>query len=192
MPDARLQWHNLYGGYADLALLGDGQLDTTQDLATAVIVSLFSDRLAARSDKLNYTEDNRRGWWGDTDLQDDHPGDLLGSRLWLLQRRKSDNHLPLIARGYIIEALQWMIDDGVAAKVEATCYFLRGDQSKLGAVVTITRHGQRPVDLSFDWAWQETGIAASVPSFTAPLSIGIELPGGAVLTTESGVVITPV
>lgn len=162
MADARLLWFNQYGGYADLSLLSEGQLDSTQDLATAVIVSLFSDRLAAQSDKLNYYEDNRRGWWGDTDLQRAHPGDLLGSRLWLLERHKSDEKLPIIARGYILEALQWMLDDGVAAKVEANCYFLHGDQSKLGAVVTITRHGQRPISLQFDWAWAEISYSNAI------------------------------
>ncbi len=159
MTDIRLHWHNRYGGYADIALLGSGQLDTSEDLATAVLASLFTDRLAAVSDKLPPYDDNRRGWWGDTDLQIDHPGDLHGSRLWLLERHTSDNTLPLTARGYILESLQWLIHDGVAASVDARCFFLNGDQRKLGAVITITRQNApgNPVSLEFDWAWQGVG-----------------------------------
>lgn len=156
MADARLVWFNEFGGWADLVLTSSGDIEADQDLATSVIVSLFSDRLAAESDKLNYYEDNRRGCWMDTDLQRAHPGDLLGSRLWLLERHKSDNNLPLLAKGYILEALQWMLADAVASKVDAVCQFKPGNQSQLGAVVTITRRGTtQPTTLAFDWAWQE-------------------------------------
>lgn len=157
MTDPRLIWSNQYGGFADLNLLSSGALESDEDLATAVIVSLFTDRLAEPSDKLPPSQDDRRGWWGDTDLQRLNPGDLIGSRLWLLERHTSDARLPLLARGYILEALQWMVSDGVAASVDAQCFFLNGDQSKLGAVITITRQGSRPVNLQFDWAWKEIG-----------------------------------
>lgn len=159
MSDVRLIWHNsIEGSFADLALTDAGDLEGGQELATAVEISLFSDRLATASDRLAPGQDDRRGCWMDTDLQRLHPGDLIGSRIWLLARHTSDNRLPLTARGYILESLQWMIEDRVAAKVEATCFFLQGDQRKLGAIVTITRSdGSRPIDLQFDWAWQEIG-----------------------------------
>lgn len=158
MTDVRLFWHNQYGGFADVALTASGDFDRTEDLATSVIVSLFSDRLALASDKLPQNQDDRRGWWGDTDLQRQHPGDLIGSRIWLLRRHTSDEKTPLIARDYILESLQWMIEDGVAGAVDANCFFIGHDQRILGAVITITRRsGERPVSLEFQWAWAEIG-----------------------------------
>jgi phage gp46-like protein len=158
MPDARLHWHNDLdvGGFADLALRASGEIDFGEDLATSVIISLFSDRLAQPSDDLAANQDDRRGWWGDTDLQREHANDLIGSRLWLLN--KSDDKTPLLARGFILDALKWMVDDGVASLVEAQCFFLNGKQSQLGAIVTITRRvGERPVNLQFEWAWAGIG-----------------------------------
>jgi hypothetical protein len=69
-------------------------------------------------------------------------GDLIGSRLWLLHRTKSDNTLPARARGYILEALQWLLDGGVVGGVDATCFFLPNatgavTQRRLGATVTL-------------------------------------------------------
>lgn len=184
MTDPRLIWSNQYGGFADLVLQSDGSLEADEDLATAVIVSLFSDRLADASDKLPPGSDDRRGWWGDTDLQRLNPGDLLGSRLWLLDRHTSDAKLPLVAKGYILEALQWLLDDGVAASVDVECFFLQPfDQSKLGAIITITRYGTRPVSLKFDWAWRELGVS-SIPSVvTASL---LTADGGSLLTADDG------
>lgn len=155
MTDIRIRWDNATGGGGDFVQLGQG-LDTSEDLPTAVAISLFTDRLAEPSDALPFAGD-RRGWWGDS-----FPaiaGDMTGSRLWLLSRAKSTDALPLTARGYILEALQWMIDDGVAAAIDAECFFLPGgSRAKLGAVVTITRgDGTRLPGLRFDWAWAQLG-----------------------------------
>lgn len=163
MTDIRLVYNNKYGtqgyGYADLQLIGP-VFDTSNDLATAVTVSLFTDRLADPSDPLPQGEDDRRGWWGDSYA--DNAGDLIGSRLWLLFRTKSDNRLPLRAQGYILEALQWLIDDGVAGSVNANCFFLPGasgavTQRRLGAIVTIYRQGTAALNMEFSWVWQEIG-----------------------------------
>lgn len=157
MTDLRIRWDNATGGGGDFARLGPG-LDSSEDIATAVALSLFSDRLAEASDAVPFGGD-RRGWWGDS-----YPavaGDRIGSRLWLLSRAKATDALPLIARGYILEALHWMIDDGVAKAVEAECFFIPGGggpRSQLGALVTITRgDGTKLPGLRFAWAWQQLG-----------------------------------
>lgn len=155
MTDIRLAWDNTTGGSGDFVQRGPG-LDTSEDLATAVAISLFSDRLALPSDPLPFAGD-RRGWWGDSFPA--VPNDRIGSRLWLLSRAKSTDQTPLIARGYILEALQWMIDDGVAKAVDAQCFFLPGGvRAKLGAIVVVTRgDGTKLPGLRFEWAWQQLG-----------------------------------
>lgn len=158
MTDIRLVYNGLQGR-ADFQLVGS-VLDTSFDLATAYVVSLFSDRLVAASDPLPPGTDDRRGWWGDSYA--DTPGDLLGSRLWLLNRAKSDNSLPLKAKGYILESVQWAVDDGIVARNDCSVAFFQGDQRRLGAVLTAFRpDGSKPpgFPLQFDWVWQQIATA---------------------------------
>ena len=92
-----------------------GDVVTGNDLATSVLASLFSDRLAGTDDALPDNSGDRRGWWGDTA---DAPVPLIGSRLWLLDRAKQTQAVLQAAQDYERESLQWLIDQGIAAKVE--------------------------------------------------------------------------
>lgn len=97
----------------------DGQsiklgLDSTQPLVRAVIVSLFTWRRANADDKL--PADLRMGWWGDTFPT--VPNDRIGSRLWLLGRSKLLPETVNQAKEYATEALQWLVVDGVVARVD--------------------------------------------------------------------------
>ena len=140
-------------GAADWALVG-ADLETDEDLVTAVTLSLFTDRLAAPGDPLPPGVEDRRGWWGDSFA--DVAGDLIGSRLWLLARAKSTDGLLLTARGYILEALHWLIEDGVAARVDAATWWLPGgSRSKMGARTEIRRTNGRVVASQYEWAWKE-------------------------------------
>jgi phage gp46-like protein len=158
--DVGLAWYTDQNR-ADIALDPvSGDLIAGPDLATAAIISLFSDRRAETSDQLVPGEDDPRGWYGDTFLQSLTPGDRLGSRLWLLRRVKSNDRLPLVAKQYIQQALQWMLDDGLVSTIQVTTFFLKPfDQTQLGAIVVFTRLGQAPAKLTFNWAWQQLGIA---------------------------------
>ncbi|MEE9357459.1 phage GP46 family protein [Candidatus Vondammii sp. HM_W22] len=98
----------------DLALNG-ADLATDDSLQTAVIISLFTDRRAETDDTIPDGTDNRRGWW--TDTLADIEGDRIGSRLWLLAREKQLPDVLARAKEYAEEALQWLIDDGVASAV---------------------------------------------------------------------------
>ncbi len=105
-------------------VLGSNDLATDSTLLSAVIVSLFTDRLANADDALPSDDGDRRGWWGDLAL--DAPivteeRDLIGSRLWLLARAKQTNETLARAREYCEEALQWLIDDGIAGAVTVQC-----------------------------------------------------------------------
>ena len=95
-----------------------GDIATDSGLRAAVIVSLFTDRRAANDDEIPDGTDDRRGSWQDQYLED--PNDLQGSRLWLLSREKQLPSVLTRAKEYAEEALQWLVDDGVATAVTVT------------------------------------------------------------------------
>lgn len=103
----------------DLALDG-ASLAEDAGLTTAVVLSLFSDSRALDIDELPPGETDRRGWWGDiVPPAGVEPGDdRFGSRLWLLAREKQTNETLNRARGYATEALQWLVEDGIAESVD--------------------------------------------------------------------------
>jgi len=106
----------------------NGDFVNDSSFTTALIISLFTDRRAKEEDPLPDPEsNNRRGWWGDNlaEVQDDR----IGSRLWLLSREKTTQDALIRAKQYTEEALQWLIDDGMAAKVEVeTERIFRGNE----------------------------------------------------------------
>ncbi len=91
----------------------NGDLLRDDGLETAVLISLFTDRKADEDDNL-INQGDFRGWWGDL-LGDEGQ---MGSKLWLLKGSKVTNQNIVLAKQYIEEALQWMIDDGVIAKID--------------------------------------------------------------------------
>jgi len=113
------------------------EFETDQGLETAVIISLFTDRRAGQDDALPDARDkDRRGWWGDAYA--DTPGDLIGSRWWLLRRSKATQETINRAKSYAEEALAWMVEDGVAKSVEVTAEKISG--IILGVRTVITRN----------------------------------------------------
>lgn len=98
-------------------------------LETAVAISLFTDRRASLEDSLPDASGNLRGWWADI---------TMGSKLWLLERSKTIDKVLSDASDYIKEALQWMIDDGVADKVECFVIRVRGNQATSGDELLMT------------------------------------------------------
>lgn len=107
-----VEWNNeLMTG--DLGL-GAGGLGRDDSLRTAVLLSLFSDARARTDDPLP-DGDNRRGWVGDALAET--TGDRFGSRLWLLSREKQTEETRRRAEGYVREALEWLTDDKLAARV---------------------------------------------------------------------------
>lgn len=82
---------------------------------TAIIISLFTDRLANDDDIIPDGSRDRRGFWGDA--LSSVPGDKIGSRLWLLSREKQMTPVLRRAEEYAYEALEWMLEDGVASHI---------------------------------------------------------------------------
>lgn len=109
----RLQW-SPEASEADIVIESDTiQLD--DGLESAVIISLFSDARARDDDDMAGASKDRRGWWGDTYA--DNPGTQIGSRLWLRRRNSVNNRLLADVQADAQDALQWLVDDGVASAV---------------------------------------------------------------------------
>ena len=121
-------------GVFDIALDGY-DLASDKGLRTAVMISLFTDRRAEDDDRLPTDDNDRRGYWGDA--YPDVDGDKLGSRLWLLAREKQTTEVLMRAREYAHEALQWLIDDGIAKSVNVVNEWLR--RGVMAMTVTISR-----------------------------------------------------
>jgi phage gp46-like protein len=135
---------------ADYAIAALG-LAEDNTLETAVILSLFTDRQANPADVLPDGGTDRRGWWADAFPV--VPADQIGSRLWLLSREKQLQPVLLRAREYALEALQWLVDDGIAASVDAVAEIVR--QGVLGLTVTITRPNyQAPDTYRYETLWR--------------------------------------
>lgn len=99
--------------FGDLASSEDG-LAVGCDLTTAVLISLFTHRRAHRDDRLPDPENqDRRGWWAD--IANPRP---IGSRLWLLSREKQTDDTMARAEAYAGEALEWLLEDGIAQRVD--------------------------------------------------------------------------
>lgn len=145
MPDIATSWVP-QTGYGDWQVAGP-DLRGGSDLETAVLISLFTDRLADPDDVIPDGTDDRRGWWGDAGR--DRP---LGSKLWLLERAKQTEATRLRAADYMQTALDWMIDAGVAAEVVVTAEWLR--PGVLGAGIRIVQPDGSAVDFNFQWAWK--------------------------------------
>ena len=132
----------------DLAL-ADGDLTADSSLQTAVLLSLYCDRRARPEDELPDGSDDRRGWWAD--IYNDRP---LGSRLWLLSREKELDSVLSRAQEYATEALQWLLDDGIAQSLGVEAIHLR--RGVLQLIVRIQRGDSSVIERRYDYVWGVT------------------------------------
>lgn len=145
--DISLTW-NVKVGAADFSIVKN-DLATDGGLETAIMLSLFTDRRAEAGDVLPVGQTDRRGWWGDAFPVVE--GDRIGSRLWLLARSKRSQEVVDRAKEYATEALQWLVDDLVASRVDVESAIM-GD-GILGIGVTVYRPSVDPVTFRFSYAW---------------------------------------
>lgn len=135
-----------------LTIVIDGQttslgLASENPLVRAVIISLFTWRRANPDDVLPGAE--RMGWWGDSFAS--IANDQIGSRLWLLSREKLIESTVQRARRYAEEALAWLVNDGVAARVQVVAE--RQGIYTLALGVTVFKSDGKPMDIRFPDAW---------------------------------------
>jgi phage gp46-like protein len=136
---------------ADLGISGGG-LTMDPGLDTAVIISLFTDRRAEPDDPIDPLSPtgDLRGWAGDLLAE---PGDRIGSRLWLLRRAKMTDETISLVKAYAEEALQWLVDDGVATQV--VCTATRVGLEAIELVNEVYRGAQPLGRWKFAWTAQQ-------------------------------------
>lgn len=164
-------------------------LASDQGLETAVILSLALDRLATADDALPDGSGDRRGWWGDAlmDPARDGTPDRIGSRLWLLVRAKQTAETLVRAKAYCAEALQWLIDDGVAAQIDVVAQYQGLGFLAIGITVSRVAAAGGAADRRFDLVWNAT--TGMVMPATPTLPSFITDPAGLVITDPSGRII---
>ncbi len=154
MIDIAIIWDN-EKGVGDIAFT-DNDLVTTEGLETAVILSLFCDARAADDDVIpdHLRSTNKRGFWGDSTSEKD--GDRVGSKLWLLARAKTEQEALDMAKLWGEEALKWMLDEDIAAKIDVEA--LRGGtltgSLRIDIRVNIFRKDGEITALEFQSAWE--------------------------------------
>lgn len=96
-------------------MLSNGDLASVSGLSSAVLASLLTDARATAEQVA--TPQLRGGWIGSALDPDDFE---LGSLLWVLEPAKLTQNTVATAASLAREALEWLIDEGIAQEVEVT------------------------------------------------------------------------
>ncbi|MFA3779580.1 phage GP46 family protein [Yersinia sp. 1652 StPb PI] len=125
---------------------GRGGVLDGDDLHTAILLSLFTDRLARIDDAID--GDDRRGWWGDSGALS-----AIGSRLWLLRREKLTTQVAIKAEDYAAEALAWLTEDRVVAAINTRAQIIYPNTLLL--IIAYQQPGKAQSSVKFSWVWEE-------------------------------------
>ncbi len=146
MADITTVWDETYGDWVQLG----AALQAGDDIVTAVLISIFTDALAAPDDEIPDGSGDPRGWWGDA-----YSTSPIGSKLWLYERSKKTGQVLAGVRAAIAESVQWLVDDGVAASVDVQCWWVAssGASGFLGCIVTVAQPSGGASKVQFQTAW---------------------------------------
>ena len=96
-------------------VIENGDLKADNGLEMAALISVFSNKRVSLEEAPRGEKD-RQGWWAD--LISEPLDDEIGSKLWRLESiGKVNNASAVELESVLIDAFQWMLDDGIAAKV---------------------------------------------------------------------------
>lgn len=147
MTDIRLTYDNTTG-MCDW-VLADGDLDTSNDLETAVLLSLFTDAQAPDGTVPPDGSTDLRGCW-----IDGMEGASFGSLLWTIESaKKIGNGLLTHAQTICQQALQWMVDDGIVGAVSVTTSWLNATTLNIG--ISLTMPDGTNQSFQYAWAWKD-------------------------------------
>lgn len=160
MTDIRLKEYASYEAMTmDWVLRGD-QLDSRDELATAVRVALGTDKMADEIDVLpNPDSTDRHGWWGDFEAEEIWGGWPIGTKSWLLSRAKiteapsQEGSTLERARRYTEDALQPFIDRQIASQIDVEA--IRSELQRIEVYAKIYRGPLLEIDLRYQMLWQE-------------------------------------
>lgn len=139
---------NTTKGYYDFEWTESGDFSTNQTLDTYILIALFEEVRATATEIPQARL--RRGWLGNETT----PNFQQGSKAWLFEQERITGSR-LAELGVIIRnALQPLIDDGLAVNVEVETPFLR--DGKVSVFINLFRDGSR-VDRRFFELWDNTG-----------------------------------
>lgn len=165
MADIRTVWDSDTQG-GDWVIVG-GAFDSSSDLETAVLLSLFTWARASEDDELPYKGADRKGWWGNLDGEALHGMRELGSKLWLLARRTQTEETRQDAIRYAAEALKWMKDMALVARIDVDAQWVALGQKAanksgfLGLLIKLyDADGDEVFDRRYAWAWNQIQGAA--------------------------------
>jgi len=136
-------------GAYDVDIGQNGDLVISDDMSTALTVSLFSDARTT-AEQISQPE-KRRGWLGDnaSPVQDR----LYGSTLWLLEQKRLLQSTLNDAVNSVNLALNWMIEDGILQDVSVTGS-ISGTSGIVLEITLTTLSGQ--TDTIFVPLWRQT------------------------------------
>lgn len=98
----------------DFRLDARGDIETADQLDTALLMSLFCERRAAPSEMPD--PERRRGWIGNEAT----PGVEIGSKLWLYEQARVTRTTLNGIQAEAFAAVSWFVEDGLAERVEAS------------------------------------------------------------------------
>ncbi len=134
-------------GY-DIALDDNGDIETADQLDTALFMSLFCERRA--TDTETPASHLRRGWIGNESTPDFE----VGSKLWLYEQARLSLDTINGIKSAAKSALIWMIEDNIAIRVVVAVSL--SNQNSITVTITITRPNSK-VERRFFELWQNTG-----------------------------------
>lgn len=127
-------------------LVDGADLASGQDLETAVFISVMSDRALPAGTLPPDGSRDPRGWWGDD------PAYPVGSRIWTLERAIAPAQATLDdAYDFLVECLQWLIDDGVVKAWDITTEW--DAPGFLAAMAVASMPDGTTQQFNFSWAW---------------------------------------
>ena len=139
---------NPNSNFIDIGTNG-ADLQTGNDLANAIIISLFCNARAQSGDQ--YDGDDPQGWWGDSYAT--VQGFTVGSRLWLLRRQLLTQNIANLAQQYALEALQWLVTQFVVASVDVQTAIV--DRFTLGMNITVTKPNGSIETFEYQFVWSQ-------------------------------------
>jgi phage gp46-like protein len=135
-------------GLYDISIGAGGDINSVESYATAILVSVFTDRRAG--DHEMSQPERRRGWAGN-----DHTPDVeMGSKLWLFEQRRATRAVSDGIANATRAALQWLVEERRAVSVSAVASFTG---STLEMEIEI-RYSPSEVDRHHYTLWQNTGV----------------------------------
>ncbi len=154
--DAVLQ--ELDGGVYDIQIDDFGDIRTADFFDTSIFVSILSDKRANEGEVPD--SKRRRGWIGN-EVRDD--GFEIGSKLWLFEQSRLTRTVMNGIEDAVRDALQWMVNDGIAAAIQnVRVAFAPPSSPIIGVLVTADiLRPQGEVETRFFDLWTNTGISAA-------------------------------